>query len=61
MRELGTLFGVPMSMKECFELEGTDCTLGAACNLYNPEPEDGLIPKMLLNAGAIPFVKSNVP
>jgi Asp-tRNA(Asn)/Glu-tRNA(Gln) amidotransferase A subunit family amidase len=61
MRELGLLFGVPMSLKDCFELKGTDSTLGAAVNCFKPDEEDGLIPQMLINAGAIPFVKSNIP
>lgn len=61
MRELGPLFGVPMSTKECFEFEDMDSTLGASHHCFKPEKEDGLVVKLLMNAGAIPFVKSNVP
>ena len=61
MRELGQLFGVPMSTKECFEFENMDSTLGASYHCFKPEKEDGLVVNLLINAGAVPFVKSNVP
>jgi len=57
----GILFGLPMSIKDCFRLKGTDATGGMACRLFKPDEEDGLLVKLLKSEGAIPYVKSNIP
>jgi len=55
------LLGVPISIKDCFAQRGTDCTLGIAARCFMHHEEDGLLVKLLRDAGAIPFVRSNVP
>ena len=57
----GLLFGLPMTIKDCFLLKGTDSCGGMAAKLYNPAKEDGLLVKLLKEEGAIPFIKSNIP
>lgn len=55
------LEGVPISLKENFEYAGTDATCGLAARCFKPSAEDGLLVQLLKDAGAIPFVKTNVP
>lgn len=56
------LLGVPITVKECFHLAGTPCTIGVT----SPErrevfQEDGLLVERLKRAGAIILGKTNVP
>lgn len=55
------LEGVPISLKENYEVKGTDATCGIASRCFQPSPEDGLLVQLLKEAGGIPFVKTNVP
>jgi fatty acid amide hydrolase len=55
------LFGVPVSIKDGFQQKGYDCTMGTAVRCFAPYPEDGLLVKALKHAGAVPFVRSNIP
>jgi len=57
----GELFGLPMSVKDCFQLKGTVHTGGMACRVNDVASEDGLLLKVLKGEGAIPFIKSNIP
>ncbi len=57
----GELFGLPMSVKDCFRLKGTVVTGGMACRANDVDSEDGLLLKVLKGEGAIPFIKSNIP
>ena len=57
----GTLFGIPMSIKDCFQLKGLDTTIGMASRLFNPAQKDGFLIKILKEQGAIIFTKSNLP
>lgn len=58
---LGPLAGVPVSIKECFHVAGTDCTIGLSASRGKPSAEDGLPVRRLKAAGAIPLCKTNVP
>lgn len=55
------LYGLPVAIKEDHDVEGMSTTLGFAKNLYKPVRESAVLVKILLNLGAIPFVKTNVP
>lgn len=55
------LYGVPVSIKDGFQQKGYDCSMGTAVRCFKPYPEDGLLVKALKHAGAIPFVRSNIP
>lgn len=59
------LLGLPISVKDSFIQKGADATCGMACNCYyngpSGAPDDGLMVKVVREAGGIPFVRSNVP
>lgn len=55
------LEGLPISLKDCFDQKGFDSTTGIKARVGKPFAEDGLYCKVLRNAGAIPFVRTNVP
>jgi Asp-tRNA(Asn)/Glu-tRNA(Gln) amidotransferase A subunit family amidase len=53
--------GVPISIKEQCDYEGTDSTLGYSCNVNKPASSHSVIVQMLLDAGATLHVKTTVP
>lgn len=55
------LFGVPVSIKDTFDIKGMASTIGATARYDYKFPEDGLAVQVIKKAGAIPFVKSNIP
>lgn len=55
------LLGVPMTIKESFELAGTPSTWGFAEHAGNILPEDGSTVRRLRAAGAVILGKTNVP
>ncbi len=58
---LGPLAGVPLTIKECFDLAGTASTFGLPSRRNEIENEDDPYVAALRAAGAIPIAKSNVP
>ncbi len=50
-----------MSVKEIIDVAGTDSTCGLAARCFQPATEDALAVRLLVEAGAVPFVKTNVP
>ncbi|XP_072505415.1 fatty-acid amide hydrolase 1-like [Notamacropus eugenii] len=57
----GLLYGVPISLKECFQYKDQDSTLGLCQNIGFPATEDSVVVQVLKKQGAIPFVHTNVP
>jgi amidase len=57
----GPLHGVPMTIKESFDLAGRRTTWGDPLFADNVAAEDDLIAKRIESAGAIIFGKTNVP
>lgn len=55
------LHGIPISIKDNISVKGHDCTLGLVKYLNKPEQVDAKYVKFLKEAGAVPFVKTNVP
>jgi amidase len=55
------LFGVPMTVKESFDVEGLPTTWGHPQFRDQPAPRDALLVKRLKAAGAIIIGKTNVP
>ena len=53
--------GVPISIKDTCNYEGTDSTLGYSCNVNKPATSHSVIAQMLLDAGATLHVKTTVP
>jgi Asp-tRNA(Asn)/Glu-tRNA(Gln) amidotransferase A subunit family amidase len=62
-RESNTLplLGVPISIKDCFDIEGHDTTLGYSGNVDRPARSSSVVVQMLLAAGATLHVKTTVP
>ncbi|HMN73036.1 MAG TPA: amidase [Rhodoblastus sp.] len=57
----GPLHGVPMTVKESFDLAGTPSTWGLPAQRGNIAKEDALSVARLKKAGAVVFGKTNVP
>lgn len=59
----GPLHGLPISIKEEFDMPGKFTTWGiiARPQFDGPSKEMATVPKMLLEAGAVLFAKTNVP
>lgn len=57
----GPLHGLPVSIKECIAIKGTHSTGGMVGFLSKVAEEDAVIVKCLKAAGAIVYVKTNVP
>ncbi len=58
---LGPLAGLPVTIKECFDLSGTASTFGLTSRRGVIEREDDPYVAALCAAGAIPIAKTNVP
>ncbi len=59
--KLGALGGVPISVKECFDLEGTPATFGLPARANAIATEDDPYVARLRAAGAVILCKTNVP
>lgn len=57
----GPLAGIPVSLKDSIAVGGFDVSVGYSVNTGKPYKEDGSLVKMLKDAGAVPFVKTNLP
>ncbi|EAU90351.1 amidase [Coprinopsis cinerea okayama7 len=57
----GPLHGVPISIKDQFKIEGLDGSIGFSNWLNQPATSNADIIKYLLDAGAVLYVKTNVP
>jgi len=60
-KERGALFGLPISVKECFYVKGYDCTIGLAQYIGKPAQEDCSFVRALKDLHAIPFCLTNIP
>jgi len=59
---LGSLAGVPFSVKDSIEVQGTVCTAGTLGRQYAaPSREDAAVVARLRGAGAIPVARTNLP
>jgi fatty acid amide hydrolase len=58
---LGPLHGVPISIKDNLRLKGSISTSGVVWKLDFINDDNALIVQLLIEQGAVPFVKSNVP
>ncbi|KAJ4387083.1 hypothetical protein N0V93_007670 [Gnomoniopsis smithogilvyi] len=58
---VGPLHGLPVSLKDNFNLKGLDATVGFISHVDDPAPYDSTLATMLEEAGAVFYVKTNVP
>jgi Asp-tRNA(Asn)/Glu-tRNA(Gln) amidotransferase A subunit family amidase len=56
-----TFLGVPISVKDCYDYQGRDSTLGYSQNVNRPAVSSSIFVKMLMSAGATLHVKTTVP
>lgn len=56
----GFLHGVPISIKDHYGMKGYTSSCGLAWKLNYPDKEDSVLVQLLIEQGAIPFVRSNV-
>ena len=57
----GPLAGIPISLKDSVALAGFDTTIGYSSNVGNKKEVDGTLARLLKDAGAVPYVKTNLP
>ncbi|KAL6703058.1 hypothetical protein ACN47E_010265 [Coniothyrium glycines] len=60
-RLMGPLHGVPMTLKDQFDVKGYDSTLGYVGRAFKPAAEDCVLVALLKQMGAVIFAKSNLP
>ncbi|KAJ5907333.1 Amidase [Penicillium taxi] len=59
---VGPLHGLPISFKDCFNIEGVCSTIGFTSFINNgPVKSNSAIVEILVGLGAIPYVKTNIP
>ncbi|KAH7140409.1 amidase signature domain-containing protein [Dactylonectria estremocensis] len=56
----GPLHGLPVSLKDTYQVEGTQATIGAAAFLDRTSKENSALVNILLGLGAVLYVKTNV-
>lgn len=52
---------MPVSLKDCIDIEGYDSTVGLTALAFKPRPKNSTIVDMLLSLGAIIYVKTTTP
>ncbi|KAG8410956.1 hypothetical protein J3459_016779 [Metarhizium acridum] len=60
-RPVGPLHGLPISLKDNFNLEGLDATVGFVSLVGDAAKADSTLAQLLENAGAVFYVKTNTP
>lgn len=58
---MGPLHGVPMTLKDQFDVRGYDSTLGYVGRAFKPAAQDSVLVALLKEMGAIIIAKSNLP
>ncbi|KAL8907209.1 MAG: hypothetical protein Q9171_005961, partial [Xanthocarpia ochracea] len=57
----GPLAGIPVSLKDTIIVGGFDTSVGYSRYTGKPYPQDGTMVRILKDAGAVPYVKTNCP
>lgn len=57
----GPLASIPVSLKDSINVGGFDTSVGYSRNTFKPVEKDGTMVRLLKEAGAIPFMKTNLP
>ncbi|KZT57365.1 general amidase [Calocera cornea HHB12733] len=58
---VGPLHGLPISLKDQICIEGLDTVMGYVAWVDRPAAKNAVLVDILLDAGAVPFVRTNVP
>lgn len=59
-KPVGILHGLPVSLKDCYGIEGIPSTAGLVSWLPHVSRQDSSVAKALLDAGAVLYVKTNM-
>lgn len=57
----GPLHGVPVTLKDQFDVQGADSTLGYVARAFQPAANDAAIVQILKSLGAVILAKTNLP
>ncbi|KAI0160494.1 putative fatty-acid amide hydrolase [Xylariaceae sp. FL1272] len=60
-KPLPPLFGLPISLKDSFQVSGHDTSTGLACYVDEPAKENSPLVAMLIDLGAVLYCKTNLP
>ena len=60
-KTVGPLHGLPISFKDQFNLQGVDTSIGYISRCHQPSTSNSTLVSLLMTAGAVPFVKTNIP
>ncbi|KAF4980688.1 hypothetical protein FZEAL_3356 [Fusarium zealandicum] len=60
-KTMGSLHGVPITLKDQFNVKGYDTTIGYTSRAFKPAVDDAVLVKMLEQLGAIVICKTNLP
>jgi amidase len=60
-KTVGSLHGIPMTLKECFHVKGYDASDGYISRCFDPSTYDSYLVKILRSAGALIIGKTNNP
>ncbi|OAP65475.1 hypothetical protein AYL99_01447 [Fonsecaea erecta] len=60
-KKLGPLHGLPISLKDSFQVAGTEASIGFVSFLGKRSKENSPIVDILLDLGAVLYVKTNIP
>lgn len=61
-KTVGPFHGLPISLKDCFNVEGVDSTLGYTAQIGNATKlKQSALTNMLIDLGAVVYIKTNIP
>ncbi|OHF01816.1 amidase [Colletotrichum orchidophilum] len=60
-KTIGPLHGVPVTLKDQFNVKGYDTTLGYVGRSFKPASDDAVVVRMLRSLGAVIVAKTNLP
>ncbi|KAF2485720.1 amidase signature domain-containing protein [Neohortaea acidophila] len=60
-KPIGPLHGLPISIKDSFQVRGYDASLGVAALCFRPSTSNSALVELLLSLGAVLYCKTNVP
>jgi amidase len=58
---IGPLHGVPVTLKDQFDIKGVDSTIGYVARSFRPATRNSALVEMLQSLGAIVMAKTNLP
>lgn len=60
-RPLPPLFGLPISLKDSFQVAGYDTSTGLGCYVDQPAEDNSALAAILIDLGAVLYCKTNLP